>query len=243
MSLHYPDLREPYATALREAVAFIHTRAQPVGIIASGSIIRGTPDASSDLDLCVIHRQAWRQRVQRWCNGVPCEMFFNPPGLIEGYLAEEHAEGRPMTAHMLATGVVVFEGDPVVSDLIARAKDWLTKPPHYDDFGLRMARYTAATLFEDALDVAERDPATATMLLDKAVSTALEYAFRSRDLLVPRNKDLLRSLSDLDMSASEAATCFYTSATWEQRLSAAAIIMDAVIGARGFFEWESAREA
>jgi hypothetical protein len=243
MSLHYPDLREPYVTALREAVAFIHTRTQPIGIVASGSIIRGALDAFSDLDLYIIHRQPWRQRVQRWFNGVPCEMFFNPPGLIEGYFADEHAEGRLMTAHMLGTGVVVLDEDPIVSALIAEAKVWLAIPPHYADFGLRMARYTAATLFEDALDVAERDPATATMLLGEAVSTALEYAFRSRGRLVPRNKDLLRSLSDLDMSASEAATRFYTSATWEQRLSAATMIMDGLIGARGFFEWESAQEA
>jgi hypothetical protein len=241
--MSYLLVDEPYTTALREAVAFIHTRTQPLGIIASGSIIRGTPDASSDLDIYAIHRQPWRQRVQLWCNGVPCEMFFNPPGLIEGYFADEHAEGRPMTAHMLATGVVMLDEDPVVSALITQAKTWLATPPHYADFGLRIARYNAATLFEDALDVVERDPATATMLLDKAISTAIEYAFRSRSLLVPRNKDLLSALRDLDANTGDAASRFYTSARWEERLAAATIIMDGLIGARGFFEWESAREA
>jgi hypothetical protein len=240
--VRFPDLREPYATALREAVAFVLTRTEPIGIVASGTIIRSNPDASSDLDIYIIHRQPWRQRVQRWFNGVPCELFFNPPDAIEGYFIEEHADGRPLTAHMLATGAPVLNDDPAVDALIARAQQMMATPLRCDDFGLRMARYGAATLFEDALDVAERDEATATLLLDKAVSAALEYAFRSRGLFVPRHKDLLRILADLDARSSDAARRFYTSATWEERLVAATIIMDVVIGVRGFFEWESARE-
>lgn len=47
----FPGLREPYATALRDAVAFALTRTQPIGIVAAGTIIRGNPDRSSDIDL------------------------------------------------------------------------------------------------------------------------------------------------------------------------------------------------
>jgi hypothetical protein len=238
-SIRFPDLCEPYAAALRDAVAFVLTRTRPIGIVASGTIIRGSPDVSSDLDIYVIHQQAWRQRIQRRFNGVPAEIFINPPSAIEAYFVEEHADGRPLTAHMLATGVVVLNEDAMVDVLIARARQTLAASPRYDDFGLRMAHYTAATLFEDALDVADRDEATATMLLDKAVSVALEYVFRSRGRFVPRHKDLLRALTDLDPLIGEAARRFYTSATWEERLAKALIIMDGVIGARGFFEWES----
>jgi hypothetical protein len=81
------------------------------------------------------------------------------------------------------------------------------------------------------------------MLLDKAVSVALEYVFRNRGRFVPRNKDLLRALADFDPLIGEAARRFYTSATWEERLAKALIIMDDVIGARGFFEWESESQA
>ncbi|MEJ7902176.1 MAG: hypothetical protein WKF63_10035, partial [Thermomicrobiales bacterium] len=58
-----PPLAEPYAAALNDAVAYIHERYQPRGIIVSGTIICGTPQVSSDLDFMVIHEPAWRQRT------------------------------------------------------------------------------------------------------------------------------------------------------------------------------------
>ncbi len=70
-------LAEPYALALQQALAFCHERTDPFGIVASGSIVRGTGDANSDLDIYVLHAHPWRQRVQRCFNGVPCEIFIN----------------------------------------------------------------------------------------------------------------------------------------------------------------------
>src|SRR5680860_986680 len=72
------SLAEPNATALEMAIAFIHERYAPRGIIVSGTIVRGTPHASSDLDFMVIHDATWRRRSQRFFNGVPAEMFVNP---------------------------------------------------------------------------------------------------------------------------------------------------------------------
>ena len=239
VNLNFPELREPYATALREAVAHAFTRTRPIGIVASGTIIRGNPDASSDIDLYVIHGAPWRQRVQRWFNGVPCEMFINPPRAVEQYFDEERADGRPHTAHMLATGFVVLNTSPVVDQLLERARAIVNEPPNYSAFHTTMTRYGAATLFEDALDIAERDAATAAMLLDKAVLAALDLFFIARNLPVPRNKELLAVMHTLDAAAGDAALAYYTLATWPNKFSAASILFNSVIGARGFFEWES----
>ena len=127
--LRLPPLAEPYKTALEEAVAFVLERFDPIGVVASGTIVRGDPSPSSDLDVFVLHRQPWRQRLQRFFNGVPAELFVNPPERVERYFEEEVADGRPVTAHMLATGVVVFAIDPIVEQLRARAADVLAAPP------------------------------------------------------------------------------------------------------------------
>src|SRR5438128_286942 len=139
----YPPLPEPYAGALRDAVAFVFSRFEPIGIVATGTIVRGNPSPSSDLDLYVIHRDPRRQRLQRRFRGVPAEIFVNPPERVEAYFAEERAEGRPLTAHMLATGFVVLRTDPVLDDLRARAAAQLADPPRLDDRALRVKAYGA----------------------------------------------------------------------------------------------------
>src|SRR5687768_5331681 len=92
--------------ALREAVSWVAGRYESLGIFACGSLLRGEGGPTSDLDLYVIHGQPWRQRVQRRFAGVPAEIFVNSPTSARGYLAEEARGGRPLTAHMLATGHV-----------------------------------------------------------------------------------------------------------------------------------------
>ena len=81
---HWPAVTEPYATALREAVAFGLARYPLAGIVAGGSILRGEAGPSSDWDLHLIHREPQRQRVQQRFNGVPAEIFVNPPAALRG---------------------------------------------------------------------------------------------------------------------------------------------------------------
>src|SRR6185437_6672056 len=90
----WPSLPEPFGTALRHAVEFIRREFEPVGVIATGTIVRGTAHKSSDLDLCVVHRAPHRRRIQRYFDGVPAEIFINPPSAIRAYFAEEDQDGR-----------------------------------------------------------------------------------------------------------------------------------------------------
>jgi hypothetical protein len=47
----FPDLPALYSGALRQAVAYILGVTEPLGIVASGTILRGNPSPSSDLDI------------------------------------------------------------------------------------------------------------------------------------------------------------------------------------------------
>jgi UTP:GlnB (protein PII) uridylyltransferase len=50
----WPHLAEPFASAIKQAVDFLFSETDPIGIVAAGTIIRGTAHANSDLDLYVI---------------------------------------------------------------------------------------------------------------------------------------------------------------------------------------------
>jgi|SRR4051812_14474512 hypothetical protein len=237
--LTWPALDEPFATALREAMQFIFDEVEPIGVVAAGTIVRGTADARSDLDLYVVHDAAYRRRVQRFFNGVPAEIFVNPPAAIRGYFEEEHRDGRRLTAHMVATGVVVFQDGPIVDELRAEAREWLARPAAMSAAERTTARYAIATRLEDALDVIDSDETTADLLLAAAVLAMLEYRCRSNNGRIPRSKELVATVRAMDAEAGRLADGFSRATDVRERRDMAVALADRLIGARGFFEWDS----
>jgi hypothetical protein len=237
-----PPLAEPYRGALAEAVAWIRGRFDPIGIVATGTIVRGNPHASSDLDLFVLHRQPWRQRLQRFFAGVPAEIFVNPPERVEEYFASERDEGRPITAHMVATGAVVLAADPVVERLRDRAAELLAAGPSPSPAKLTALRYGVATAFEDAMDVAGSDPATCRLFLNGAVEGAARYAFWAAGRWQPRGKELLRELAPVDPGLAAAVHRYFGAGTLAEQVVAAREVVERGVGATGFFGWESEPE-
>ena len=239
----FPPLDEPYATALRAAVAFIAGRFPTLTALAAcGTIVRGTPDRSSDLDLYVIHAEPWRQRLQRFFNGVPAEIFVNPEYAAVGYLAAEGEDGRPLTAHMLATGFPVYDPEGVLDRLRERAQRALDagpSPPHE-----RVEpKYLIGSLCEDATDVVETDPRTARLFAQRAVWETLQQAFRRAGRFIPRQKEILARLAELDPELYRLAVSFLDEVDHARAVATAGLIVERVTGVRGFFAWESEPEA
>ena len=239
----WPALPPRFDAALREATAFVLDRFDAAGVIASGTIVRGNPDPSSDLDLYVVNRPAVRQRLQRFFGGVPSEIFVNPPVSIRRYFEEEHADGRPVTAHMLATGHVVLAADPIVETLRVEAREWLERvsAPGADE--VTRARYGAASWFEDGMDVAEHDPATALLRLSAAIEKMLELQVRVHSGRVPRAKELLAAVRAISPELADQVRVFLLAPSPRDRIEAAGRIADLTLGVRGFFEWESDLQA
>lgn len=234
----WPELPPRYLGALRAVVAFVFERFEPKAIVAAGSIVRGAGDARSDLDVFVIHEAPWKQRLQRWFGDVPAEIFVNPERAVRATFAAEHGRGRPSAAHMIATGFPVL-GGPGLDALRAEAAEWLHKPSRLGSEEDTWARYGAATLLEDAEDVAERDPVMASALLGEAVLAMIRYHLHARNGTLPGVKRLLSELERGDAESAALARRFFTTASTEERLSAARSLADRTVGARGFFEWES----
>ena len=238
----WPELPERYDRALREAVTHILERYTPVGIIAAGSILRRSPDPSSDLDIYVLHLAPFRQRLQKFFNGVPAEIFINPPAAVEDYFTSEQASARPITAHMLVNGFVILDRHPVVAQLRQRARELLASPPTLTPVQHTWKRYWASNLLEDAVDVAPRDPQTAQIFLAQAVFNMLQYHFEAAGRFIPRTKELLAQLDAFDPPLASLARTFYTSGDFVARLHTVEQIADRTLQVRGFFEWESEPE-
>ena len=125
----WPGLPAPYDAALREAVQYFEERYRPWGIVASGTVVRGAPDRTSDLDLCVIHGQPWRQRVQKFFSGVPARNFRLTLQRRCGQYFQRACGGESRSpCDMLATGWVVVARHEVVHTLRREAAQWLEKP-------------------------------------------------------------------------------------------------------------------
>lgn len=240
--LRWPDLPAPYGEALRAAVEHILGRVTPRGIIVSGTIIRGAASRSSDLDIVVINRASVRQRIQRSFCGVPAEIFVNPLPMIERYVADERRRGRPVTAHMIATGWLLYAADDEVRALPARAAAWLGQPPSATAQDLLLARYMAASLIEDAADVAEADPISAQYLLAQALPEIVRYAFLSAGRYLPRTKDLRAALAEHMPQAAALLDAALAAPDLAARREAALALADHVLGARGFFAWDGEPE-
>ena len=235
----WPTLSERYAAALREAVRYVLERFEPQGILVSGTIIRGNPHPASDLDIYVIHDRAWRQRIQRFFNGVPAEIFVNPLQQIDTYFREERSDGRPSTAHMFATGFIVLDQSGDVARLQAHGRQIVDVPPDQSEAQLTWLRYAAATAYEDAVDIAGTHPENASMILSVAVFDMLRYAFLSANRPIPRHKSMLADLAPLNPATARLAHEFYNASTHAERIDIAGKIADLTLQTRGFFEWES----
>jgi len=239
----WPELAEPYDTALHQAVDFVLGHVPDVtAIMACGSILRGEPSASSDLDIYVLREKSERQRLQRWFNGVPAEIFVNPPHQVRKYLDGEQREGRPITAHMLSTGHVVLAIGDALAELCATAEEILQGRPDPAPQRLTSARYMAALTFEDATDIWETRPEAARMILNTAVRAMLHYAYLAANRYIPRDKDLLIAMEDLDASLAGLAWRYYSTSSGDEALEAAHGIAERTVKTFGFFEWESVPE-
>jgi len=239
--LDFPVLPRKYDLALREAVRYIQRRFKPTAIIAAGTIIQGTPNKNSDFDMWVIHRQPFKQRVQKWFGGVPAEIFVNTPAAVLDHLVDERKERRPVAAHMMVNGHVVLDREPHLGMLMAKAEDYLRrKPGRPTKREFIEDRYLAGSLYEDALDLANSDPAACQLILSGAVYQMLQAAVKRANRFVPRDKDLLAVVKEIDPALGRLAAAFYTAASLKTRFSLARRIADRAVQCRGFIEWESA---
>lgn len=240
--IQLPTLAEPYQSGLRLAIDYILARYSPLGLIIGGSIIRGNPGPTSDFDIYIIHDHAFRQRLQKRFRGTPAEIFINSPAAVRRYFEDEWKDGRPITAHIFTTGVVVINQDPIVDQLIQEAQEWLAKRPALSEAELLWKRYLIVDGLDNARDLIDSDPANAAFFLHDAVQSMLNYYFLAANRNLPRYKEIVASLEKADPTLGGLVRSYYGVSDARQQLALAEQIAQLMIGTTEFFEWESVQE-
>jgi hypothetical protein len=235
-------LSERHAIALDQAVEFLTARFAPTAIVASGSVVRGTGHDTSDLDIVAIHEATWRQRVQRAFNGVACEMFVNPAFHIPRQMEKDARAGRPVMAHMLATGIIVHDPDGIAAALQREAIANLDAGPHVEADALDFRRYGVATQFEDAGDLVDADPDRSRALLIEALVAAVKWWSLANGRWLPRDKEVFDDLDRRDPGLGAAVRAVIREPVVARQVQLANAPIRALIGVTGFYEWESTPE-
>lgn len=167
--------------------------------VVSGSIVRGQGTATSDYD-CVVEfarvDPPWRETFED--KGRLYEAFCHDPEASHWVLGREADDGRPVLAHMLATGIVVpvaGDDDPVVRathQLVSIAKRLLAAgPPPLEPADLDRRRYFLTAYADDARDAKNRGEELASLMrmYDFACNLFLRLRghFEAGDKWVPRS--------------------------------------------------------
>ena len=188
-----------YRIALDQALTWIKSNYTATGIIVSGSIIRGNPNKNSDFDIFVIHDSLFRQRVQKFFNKVPCEIFVNNTEQVYQYFESELADNRPVSANIIATGKLYMGNDnQKIVALVDDAKKYISLPKPLTEEQLIFYKYAISNLFEDATDIYTTDKITTLYILDKVVMDIIHFIFYAKQQPLPRLKDRIEVLLQLD---------------------------------------------
>ncbi len=237
-----PNLTEAHRIALAEAISSILDRYEPLAIVASGSIVRGAGHAGSDFDIVVVHEPNWRQRIQHVFLDVPCEIFVNPVAQIRRQMAQDAREGRPVMAHMLATGTVVHDTNGIGVTLQQEGRENLAAGPKIDAAALDYRRYGIATVFEDAVDLVTIDPERCRAMLVEALVSGLKWWSLANGRWLPRDKELFTNLDLHDPDLGSLLRSVLREPDAQRQAVRAAPVMQRLIGATGFYEWEGRPE-
>lgn len=235
-------LAEKHQTALTFALDWINENYKPIAIILSGSLAHGSGNESSDLDLYVIHREPFRQRVQKYFNNVPCEVFINNPTHIQDYFKAELDKNRPVTANMMATGTLIQNNsESQIFELIDEAKRYSKLSKKISSAQRNLTQYLFANQFEDATDLVDDDPVTCLYILDKLVTEIIEYLFLLNGQPLTRIKQRLADLTAIAPRNSELIQQYYIATTLGEKYNTVKLIVTAISGYTGFYEWETER--
>jgi len=200
-----------------------------LGMLATGSRVRGQGDASSDIDLHVLIGQPRRQRRNVVMANVEVEMFINPPFQIERYFVDGRTSGRGVDQHMWSTGRAVYDPQGVVAQLQAEAqRQWDAGPPPIDGADWPV-RYLLPDTLRDIGDVIARDPDQAQIMIGVLVGELIFMHYRLHCRWRPKGKRVLADLQTWDETAAElvrqtchgmAAERFAALAQWMQHVLA-----------------------
>ena len=153
---------QPWERATREFLRAWQRRPAFRGALACGSFVTGHPGPRSDVDLVIVLASGtrWRERGNRFADGLMVEYFANSPKQYRAYMKGEQASGARNTATMFVTGKILVDERGDVAKLVAEAKRWRRKAlPRMSRADRENALYTIWSQVDDLQDAVMRGAA------------------------------------------------------------------------------------
>jgi len=153
---------------------------QPLGILLVGSYANGRPGPDSDLDVYIIvTNQDWRERGNYYVDGMEIEYFINPVRQIRAYFRKE-SHLQPHSAHMLSTGIILYQQDAIVETLVKEAQETLNNQPPLEGVELDLLQYAIDDLHKDLKNFQQKQDSvayqiTASRGLERIITGFLRY--------------------------------------------------------------------
>ena len=221
--------------ALAAAMADITADPEVVGVLFTGSVQQGRPQASSDLDLYLVTHKDHYWRATRRYEGVVTELFINNVASMKWRITRPD---EVASVAGFATGEVLLDRTGEMAELqaIARAR-WEAGPPGFSDGQVQMLRYALTDLADDLDDVAD-DPVAGRVQGAALVAKAVDGFCKLNRHWGDKAKRLVAYIADRDPILGRLLEAYYG-----QGLSPATAqeIVDYVLAPVGgrLTEWES----
>lgn len=170
----------------------------------SGSIMRGQGTRTSDIDLVVVFptlERAWREAFIE--GEFPVEAFVQDPQTLAHYLHADAETGRPIMAHMVATGTVIGPQLALAEAIQAKAARLLADgPAPFAGPKAESLLYFVSDLVEDLRD--ERPPAETAAAAASLYPILADLMLFGRGAWSGRGKWVPRLLRQLDGDLADA---------------------------------------
>ena len=120
---------EKWMIALEKFLSDWKDKDKIIGVLVCGSFVTGGASKHSDIDVQIIldNEVTWRERGNKIVDVFLIEYFANPLYRYEGYFEEDYSRNRTVTAHMFATGKIIFDKTGDLTKLVVVAKKFLKK--------------------------------------------------------------------------------------------------------------------
>jgi len=192
-----PSLKEKYRKAAMRAVKIFSQQEEVDAILIVGSTVFGELHQNSDVDIYIILDQAvdYRERGNFYVDQIEIEYFKNPPQQIRAYFESE--KNNPHTAHMLATGEIVYSKSDEVFPLVQEAKKIINAGrPHPDGQQIELMKYKLDDLGKDLKDCwAVQDLIGYSATKSKIIKLVLDILFYLNRRYTPKDKWLSETLN------------------------------------------------
>ncbi|TQR18186.1 nucleotidyltransferase domain-containing protein [Psychrobacillus vulpis] len=172
------------------------------GAVLAGSVVRGEPTVTSDLDIVVFSESinsSFRETLI--FNGWPIEVFVHNLSSYKSFFESDYKRARPSLPRMVAEGLIL-KNEGIMEDIQAEARQLLNNgPEQWSNDIINMKRYFITDALDDFIGCNKR--AEEIFIANTLAELVSEFVLRTNRKWVGASKWIIRSLKLYDEGFTE----------------------------------------